>query len=290
MSEPDFIPALIGFVAGAATALVCWFALRDTFRRPLFLRRNHRGVEVPVGVGAIFFFVAVAVWGVWRFIAFSCHWYGGELASLGSVATIAAGFGLLGLFDDLAGSGDDRGFRGHLGALVRGRLTTGGLKLLGGGLLALALTASPMSVPHWWRLLLGAAVIALAANTANLFDRAPARCIKLSLVCGVALFATCGVMDRSYLVGLALTLGAAVGLVFFDVREQLMLGDAGSNVLGAVLGWSLVVTTDWPTQVVVLVILVLVNVASERVSFSQVIDQTPILGPLDKLGRIDPDD
>ena len=48
----------------------------------------------------------------------------------------AVGFGLFGLLDDLAGSTARRGFRGHVGALRQGELTTGLLKLVGGGLVA----------------------------------------------------------------------------------------------------------------------------------------------------------
>jgi UDP-N-acetylmuramyl pentapeptide phosphotransferase/UDP-N-acetylglucosamine-1-phosphate transferase len=80
-------------------------------------------------------------------------------------------------------------------------------------------------------------------------------------------------------------LGATAGLIVFDAREELMLGDAGSNVLGAVLGWGLVVTTDWVAQVVVLVVLVVLNVASERVSFSKVIDDVAVLRAIDRFGR-----
>ncbi|HET8929818.1 MAG TPA: hypothetical protein VFN21_04090, partial [Acidimicrobiales bacterium] len=78
-------------------------------------------------------------------------------------------------------------------------------------------------------------------------------------------------------------------LVFFDAREQLMLGDAGSNILGAALGWGLVATTDWQAQVVVLVVLLALNAASEKVSFSRVIDETPVLRAIDRFGRADPE-
>ncbi|MEZ5178486.1 MAG: hypothetical protein R2746_09425 [Acidimicrobiales bacterium] len=51
----------------------------------------------------------------------------GEPAGRGAVLVAALGFGLLGAFDDLAAHGDDRGFKGHVTSLLRGRLTTGGL-------------------------------------------------------------------------------------------------------------------------------------------------------------------
>ncbi|HET8929382.1 MAG TPA: hypothetical protein VFN21_01870, partial [Acidimicrobiales bacterium] len=214
VTTPDWTALVIGFVAGAVVAAVLWTTLRPTFSQPLFLRQNFRGSEVPVGAGVVIVVASIVVWAVWNFVAEAFGWLDLSLLGLEPIVLVAAGFGLLGLFDDLAATGDDKGFRGHLGALAHGRLTTGGLKLLGGGFLAVAVT--PMVMSGWWRLLLGAAVIALGANLGNLLDRAPARCTKVALVCGVALFATCGVAEAYALVGVAVVLGAAVGLVFFD--------------------------------------------------------------------------
>ncbi len=288
MIGSSIVAWVVAFVAGGVVSAGLWIALRETFCQPLFLRRNFRGVDVPVGAGVVVGFALISVWGVWRFVAVARRSVDLSLASFPAVGALVAGFALLGLFDDLAAQGDDRGFRGHLGALAQGRLTTGGCKLLGGGLLALAVTAtSPMvgGIEDWWRILLGAAVVALAANTGNLLDRAPARCAKVALVCGVALLATCGAPERWTLVGVVIVLGATAGLIVFDAREQLMLGDAGSNVVGAALGWGLVVTTDWLAQVIVLVVLVMLNVASEKVSFSKVIDDVAVLRAIDRFGR-----
>ena len=73
------------------------------------------------------------------------------------------------------------GFRGHLRALAHGRLTSGMIKLLGGAAVALVLAAAPGFVT-WQRLFADAVLIALAANLANLLDRAPGRVIKYSLL------------------------------------------------------------------------------------------------------------
>jgi hypothetical protein len=51
-----------------------------------------------------------------------------------------------------------------------------------------------------------------------------------------------------------------------------------------------VLETSRPIRTVVLVVLVLLNAASERVSFSAVIDRTPGLRHFDRLGRWRPDD
>lgn len=290
-SSPSSVNAVIvwvvTFVAGAVVASLVWRSLAATFAQPLFARTNHRGRSVPVAAGIVLFLTSVVVAGAWRFVDSAFGWSDSTADLLGDAALVAGGFGLLGFFDDVAAHGDDRGFGGHLGALTQGRLTTGAVKLLGGGFLALAI-APTWSHRDWWHLLLGAAVIALAANTANLFDRAPARCTKLAVICAIPLFLACDPSERFWLSGVALIIGAAIGLVFFDAREDLMLGDAGSNVLGAVLGWGLVATTGWVAQVVTLVVLVALNVASEKVSFSKVIEKNRFLRAADRFGRAAP--
>ena len=91
------------------------------------------------------------------------------------------GFGFLGLVDDLAAVGSDRGFRGHLGALRQGRVTTGLLKLVAGAGIAIVLVATP-GFKSGRNLIVDALLIALAANLGNLLDRAPGRTIKAGLI------------------------------------------------------------------------------------------------------------
>ena len=268
-------------VLGIAGGAVGWAMMRDTFAAPLFLRTNVRGAEVPVGVGVLLPVVLVAAAAV-LVLAERLDWVALDDGALRTAVAAATGFGLLGLLDDLGGDASSKGFAGHLRALGRRRLTTGAVKLFGGGAVAV-LVASAGSDERPGRLLADAALIALAANLANLLDRAPGRVAKVALLAAVPVALAAGVDDR--LVGPAVIVGATLALLWPDLREELMLGDTGANVLGATLGLSVVLTTAASTRTIVLVVVLALNLLSERVSFSRVIDRTPPLRAFDRLGR-----
>jgi UDP-GlcNAc:undecaprenyl-phosphate/decaprenyl-phosphate GlcNAc-1-phosphate transferase len=189
---------------------------------------------------------------------------------------------LVGLWDDLKGDERPRGFAGHLEALRGGALTGGMVKLIGGGVAGLAsiyLLGDRSSV---WLFVLGGACIALCANLINLLDRAPGRASKVWLVVAVVV-ATQSPLWRLWAAG---TVGAVVATLPFDLRARGMLGDAGANPIGAVLGLGLVFSSgSTATLAVIVVVLLALNLISEKVSFSKVIEQTPWLARLDHLGR-----
>jgi UDP-N-acetylmuramyl pentapeptide phosphotransferase/UDP-N-acetylglucosamine-1-phosphate transferase len=195
------------------------------------------------------------------------------------------GFGFLGLVDDLAAVGTDRGFRGHLGALRQGRVTTGLLKLVAGAAIAVVLVATP-GFKSGRSLIVDALLIALAANLGNLLDRAPGRTIKGGLVVYLPLVFVLGTDPTG--IALAPVMGAAVGLLGDDLRERLMLGDTGANVIGAALGLAVVLGTEEVTRVLTMLVLLGLNVAAEMVSFSDVIDRVPPLRWFDRLGGASP--
>jgi len=161
-------------------------------------------------------------------------------------------------------------------------VTTGALKLFGGGALAL-LVVAPFVGESPGRLLADAALVALCANLANLFDRAPGRAIKASV--GAFLVLLVAVRHTGDLSATAVVVGAALGLFLDDLHERLMLGDAGSNVLGAVLGLGVVAACGPAARDVTLVAVAALNVAGELVSFSRVIEAVPPLRALDHAGR-----
>ncbi len=272
------------FVAGAALALGLWAMTAPAFAIPVFARENFRGRQLPTAVGVLVALVALGVDAlVVVAVAAGAEPDEGAVAGLGLATVAALGFALLGLLDDLGGAGESGGFRGHLRALSSGRLTTGAIKLFGGAAVGVVVVSvrEPGSLG---RLLADGALVALAANLGNLFDRAPGRTTKLALVSLVVLVVATGA--EPVLAGVALVVGAGGGLLPADLDERLMLGDAGANVLGAALGLGVVLACSPTTRTVVLVLVALLNLASERVSFSKVIDATPPLRAADRFGRL----
>jgi hypothetical protein len=168
-----------------------------------------------------------------------------------AIATIAA----IGLADDLW-SGPERGFRRHLRA---GR-TTGVLKLVGIPLVGLLAT----------RKVSGALLVALGANFLNQLDTRSGRALKAYLVGTIVV----GAPARS-----------AVFLLPYDLREKAMLGDAGSNALGAMLGLSSVSRLTGRSRWLAIGALAGLTVLGERRSLGELIERTPGLSTLDHLGR-----
>jgi UDP-N-acetylmuramyl pentapeptide phosphotransferase/UDP-N-acetylglucosamine-1-phosphate transferase len=272
-------------VAGCLAGLAAWRALCPVLQAPVFARTNHRGASVPTAGGLVPTLAVLVVEGALTLAETALVDTDPDIVAARRVVVLGVmGFGLLGLLDDLAGVGESGGFRGHLRALARGRLTTGGIKLFGGA--ALALVTVDMARPGpgtTGRLVADAALVALAANLANLLDRAPGRVAKVGLLSAAALAAGTGL--STHLAGPVLVVGALCALVRADLRERVMLGDSGANLVGAALGLGVVLACAPGTRTTVLAVLVALNLTSEVVSFSRVIDRVPPLRWADRLGR-----
>ena len=172
-------------------------------------------------------------------------------AAYPAVAPVAA----VGLADDLW-SGPERGFRAHLHA----RSTTGVLKLVAIPAYALLRTRS----------LSGSVLVALAANLLNQLDTRPGRALKAYLAAAL-------VVDAP--------LGGAVILLPYDLREMTMLGDGGSNALGALVGLKSVSRLTERGRWSAIALLAGLTVLGELRSHGATIERTPLLRDLDGLGR-----
>jgi hypothetical protein len=247
---------------------------------PRWTRANHRGDPVSLLEGPAYsvgLLIATAV-------------APGVPSRVRAGAAIAVGgAAAFGVVDDLAESGSSKGLRGHLRELARGRLTTGGLKVLGIG--ASGLAAAALVAPHApggrrrgpagaVDLLVGGALVAGCANLVNLLDLRPGRALKAVIL---ALPALAGPAAGAGLV--AASAGAAVAMLPPDLGERAMLGDTGANGAGALLGTALVVSTGRVTRAGALGVVVALTLASEKVSFTRVIESTPGLRELDAVGR-----
>lgn len=203
------------------------------------------------------------------------------------LATVgAAGWGAL---DDLAGDHASKGLRGHLGALTRGEVTTGAVKVLGlavTGLVSAALVDRRSGGIRAVDTLAGGAVVAGTANLVNLLDLRPGRALKVAAVLGVVLSGSGGSADSSGAAASAgAAAGAALGVLGPDLAGHSMLGDTGANSAGALLGTALVQRCGRRGRWGALAVLTALTLASERVSFTSVIESTPVLRQLDALGR-----
>lgn len=274
---------LAAFLVGLALGLAGWLSTRPVLAIPALERTNYRDHTLPTAGGLVIVLAAIAAQGVVA-LADAASWsFEPEWAPVrAQVLVLVLGLGFLGLLDDLAGAGQSGGFRGHLTALARGRLTTGSLKLFGGAAVGVVVVAGPRA-GSIGRILLDAALVALCANLANLFDRAPGRTLKVALLGFAVLVAATQAPPR--LAAVALVMGAAAALLVPDLREELMLGDVGANVVGGALGLALVLGTAPEVRTVALVVVAGLNLASEAVSFSKVIESTPPLRALDRVGR-----
>lgn len=253
-------------LAGASVSIVP--------RRLIPVVRNHRGLPLPLTLG----------WSV----AGACA----LVLAVGAIVDAAAGrvrrpselwavvaIGIVfwaGVLDDRQPS-RRRGLVAHLRAVTQGEVTTGIVKLAAAVIAATVWVAASRS--SFWRATLGVPVIAGSANIVNLLDVAPGRAVKGALVAAGALWIVRA--DPVVLV----TFGACLGVLVPDLRERAMLGDAGSNVIGILLGIALFDRLETVGLAIALAVILTLHALAETISFSRIIDATPPLRWVDRLGR-----
>jgi UDP-N-acetylmuramyl pentapeptide phosphotransferase/UDP-N-acetylglucosamine-1-phosphate transferase len=212
---------------------------------------------------------------------------GAPAGSRAAAAVVGAVSGVVGGYDDLAGArpeqAGDKGLAGHLRALRAGRVSAGAVKVAGIG--AAAATAAlllprsrgPAGLAD---AVLTTGLVAGTANLVNLLDLRPGRAGK-----AVVLAAVAGLGGRAG--GLvAGPLGAAAAVLPDDLGERVMLGDCGANAAGALVGLRLAAMPSRAARAGLLSAVVALTLASERISFTKVIESTPGLRDLDRLGRL----
>jgi hypothetical protein len=199
--------------------------------------------------------------------------------------TYVVGIAFLGFFDDMLGRGaasdTARGWRGHARAVVSGELSTGAIKALGA--LALAAFVLARRGEEGAQYVADIALLLLATNLLNLFDTGPGRAEKVFALIAAGLCIGAWTAAPLELLGpivAPVVLGAA-----YTLRERAMLGDTGSNVLGALAGIWILTSLDETGRIVALVVILLVTAYGEFRSLGTLIERFPPLRYLDSLGR-----
>ena len=274
----------VGFpVAIAVALLVVPAGVRGLLDAGL-VRTNYRGASLAFPLGAV---LATAALVALAPLAFLNDRADLDLLSpeLRQWMPYLLGVVFLGFLDDALGRGEDagtpRGWRGHARALRAGSLSTGAIKALG----ALALAAYVVSGRglESWRYIADVILLILATNLFNLLDLRPGRAEK-----GLALLAAglcLGAWTLAPLELLGIFAGPALVGAAFTLRERAMLGDTGSNLLGAIGGVWLLTTLGSDARLIALAVVAGLTIYGELRSISATIESVPPLRWLDSLGR-----
>ncbi|MCW3099709.1 MAG: UDP-N-acetylmuramyl pentapeptide phosphotransferase/UDP-N-acetylglucosamine-phosphate transferase [Chthonomonadaceae bacterium] len=265
------------FCAGVWALVVLPPLAEIGLRRIGHIEPNFRGERIPQSFGIVIVLGALPLLLI--------------LAPLASIPRLSllswlialTGFGLLGLLDDFQGDKKIKGLRGHFrAAFIERRITTGFLKAIGGATIALGLGF--VRFPHApVQALLAAALIALSANAINLFDLRPGRAGAVFLLCAAGLLAL-GWQQKSPGALCLLCVVLPTLIVYLrDRRALAMMGDTGSNPLGACLGLALVEQPSTALRIVALILLIGLHVLAEKFSITKLIARFAPLRALDRL-------
>jgi UDP-N-acetylmuramyl pentapeptide phosphotransferase/UDP-N-acetylglucosamine-1-phosphate transferase len=281
-----WLPLLVSL----GTAALVTPPLLGLLERAGVVRESYRGLVLPTATGIVIPVAAMLALGP---VAALDRLTGADVlrAGLGPALTYALGIAALGLVDDLLGGrapagavprfDAPRGWRGHARAVVTGGLSTGVLKACGAlGLALYVLRGGDRSTAEY---LLAVAVVVLSTNAFNLLDLRPGRAGKAFVALGAML--TIATWDTGPLQTLGLLVGPVLVVFPYDLRERAMLGDVGSNLLGAVAGLWLVLALSPAGQAVALAVLAAVTVYAEFRSITVLVEKSPLLRRLDSVGR-----
>ncbi|HZO89509.1 MAG TPA: hypothetical protein VFB38_14370 [Chthonomonadaceae bacterium] len=267
--------ALLGLVLLLALPPLIGWLLRRCGR----LEANFRGERIPQSYGLV-----ILLW-AGTMLTLAAALFPADRREILTWLIAVVGFGTLGFVDDTWGDRCIKGLRGHFRAALRGRtFTTGFLKAVGGALLALGLGFRCYPVNPALALL-AAALIALSANVINLLDLRPGRAGAVFLL-GAALLLAYSFRTGAHAGVPPLLYVALPTLLVYerDARARVMMGDVGSNLLGACLGLALAASPASPwTKLIALLGLVGLHLLAERASLTALIEKNPTLRALDRL-------
>jgi UDP-N-acetylmuramyl pentapeptide phosphotransferase/UDP-N-acetylglucosamine-1-phosphate transferase len=267
-----FITAIF---TGVLIAFLLKFSLFDFLHTTGSRTFNYRGREVINMAGLLF----IPVWFI-PVMLLSLIRSANVPSFLWASSILILGIGLCGLLDDLYGDRTITGLSGHLKSLVKGKITTGAIKAVFTPVIAII--AASVTARSLGQLLMDALIISLFVNTFNLLDLRPGRALKVFVVSALFLALYYNSLLTNYL---GLILGASLILLPDELNEKVMLGDIGSNILGAMIGFTFIYQASFFGRLTALLLLLLLHLITERYSLSEFIAKNSFLRMLDEFGR-----
>jgi UDP-N-acetylmuramyl pentapeptide phosphotransferase/UDP-N-acetylglucosamine-1-phosphate transferase len=256
-------------------AALCWHLLIFRLAPKLRLvKPNFAGKQVMASYGIVLFGYFAAICGVLLTFGYV------PLSIVKLYLAVMGAMCALGLIDDVFGSREVGGFSGHFKKLLLERkLTTGALKAIGGGVVGIVggYYASEGIAARW---ILAAVLIPLSANLLNLIDLRPGRSVAVFFTGLVVTYMGAGFqMSAPWLV--AAIAASALLFALTDSCGRAMMGDSGSNALGAALGLAITINTGLAFQIGAIILFVAVHWYSEKHSISQLIERSSLLRAID---------
>lgn len=283
---------LISFARYLGIILVSYFLSAFIFRYLLrmmqdagMVKLNYKNENIPAMAGLIFVVILPITVGLG--ILFSVKSF--TLIHSVLYLFVVIGMGFLGMLDDLIGNHEHKGFKGHFKVLFKeNRLTAGAFKALFGAVIAFVFSGASTYLLqggwNFWTFISSFLLVVLSANTINLFDLRPGRAAKVFLLGFVIIFAFSKQFEQY--IGLFISILAILLFYLpFDLKAKAMMGDVGSNLLGATLGVMMSWMLSGFGKVLAIIILLAIQIAAERYSFSKIIEENRWLQYLDNLGR-----
>lgn len=276
--------AFIQFLLGYAIVKLMLPPLSRLLFTSGLVRENFRGDRIPTALGLIFPLTLPV-----PYMILSLRETGLPPGDLFLLLFLITGMGLLGLCDDLLKNDAQKGLRGHITELFKGNLTSGGLKAIAGVIfsLAFAVGLQVLKKSGWWLVIPHTLLVALAANSFNLFDLRPGRAVKvfiLAIIIILVLLSAAGKMNPYVYLSISV-LGAVFAYIPTDLKARGMLGDTGANFLGALFGGLVILSRDSFLFWITLGLLVLLHIYAEFSSITKAIERNKLLKFFDDLGR-----
>lgn len=266
---------IIVFLLSAFLSLIAIPLIYNMLLTNNCIELNYKKKQIPIGMGLVFVIVQTFI--ILMVVLYSKTEESYIFLYIISILII----GIVGIVDDLIGEKEVKGFKGHISSLIKMKLTTGGLKLVVGGIASIivSLTISKNVIDF----IINVLVVGLFTNLINLFDLRPGRAGKVFIFLSIILILTTSLSRYNYII--ISLLGILLVYMPYDLKAESMMGDIGSNVLGMTLGIFCAGTQFIWIKVLYLVLLIIIHIVSEYLSLTEIIEKNRILCYIDKLGR-----